>query len=35
MVEALNQRRLGKYKYASKGRPPGRGPQKSTEPDAQ
>jgi hypothetical protein len=35
MVEALNQRRLGNYKYASKGRPPGRVTQKGTgEPGA-
>ena len=35
MVVTLNERRLGKYKSASKGRPPGRPPQKRTEPDAE
>jgi hypothetical protein len=35
MVEALNQRRLGTYKYGSKGRPPGRVLQKRTETDAE
>ena len=33
MIETLNERRLGKYKSASKGRPPGRVLQKRTEPD--
>ena len=35
MVETLNERRLGKYKPASKGRPPGRMLQKPIEPDAE
>ena len=34
MVVTLNERRLGKYKSPSKGRPPGRVLQKSIEPDA-
>jgi hypothetical protein len=32
MVETLNERRLGKYKSPSTGRPPGRVVQKRTEP---
>ena len=35
MVETLNERRLGKYKSVSKGRPPGRVLQKSPEPEAE
>ena len=34
MVVTLNERRLGKYRTASKGRPPMRGQRKPTEPQA-
>jgi hypothetical protein len=34
MVATLNERRLGKYKAPSKGRPPLRGKQNATEPQA-
>ena len=35
MVVTLNERRLGKYKSPSKGRPPARVLQKRTEPNAE
>ena len=35
MVVTLNERRLGKYKSVSKGRPPARAAQKPTTPDTQ
>jgi hypothetical protein len=35
MVETLNERRLGKYKSPSKGRPPARVAPKPAEPDAE